>query len=407
MTIQLADIEQAAKVIEGRVVRTPALVAESLSGRCGCTVVLKCENLQYTSSFKDRGALNKLSSLTDDQRRRGVVAMSAGNHAQGVAHFATALGIPSTIVMPTNTPFVKIAKTRMLGAKVVQQGAMIDESAAVARELADQHKLTMIHPYDDPLIMAGQGTIALELLAEHPDLDMIVVPIGGGGVISGIAVAAKALKPSIEMVGVEAAAVPSMYCRLNNIAPPVWGATIAEGIAVKTPGELTVPIVKDLVDRVLLVEEPLLEQAIITLLEDQRMVVEGAGAAGLAALLRYPKGFAGKKVGLILCGGNIDSRLLSDVILRGLVRDRRLVRLRIGVPDQPGQLHAATGIIAEAGGNVVEVHHQRAFSHLSIKATSIDIIVETRNADHAAELIAKLKVRGFDVSEQNARPDSW
>lgn len=398
LPVRLADIEQAAKVLEGRVVRTPAIRAAALSDRLGCTLVLKLENQQYTSSFKDRGACVRLASLDDDAKRRGVIAMSAGNHAQGVAYHATRLGIPSTIVMPTHTPFVKVEKTRALGARVRLEGDMVDDAAVFARELAAAENLTFIHPYDDPLIIAGQGTVALELLADYPDLDVLVVPIGGGGLISGVAIAAKALKPSIEIVGVQTTACPAMYAAVRDLPKVQGGSSIADGIAVKTPGELTIPIVRALVDDILLVEEPALEQAVLHLLELEKTVAEGAGAAGLAALLSYPKRFAGKRVGLIVCGGNIDSRLLSEVILRGLVRDRRLVRLRIGIPDLPGHLSKVTEVIARAGGNVVDVIHQRSFTALSVKATEVEFTIETRNGDHATEIATHLKVAGFAVT---------
>ncbi|WGF86839.1 threonine ammonia-lyase [Marinivivus vitaminiproducens] len=398
LPVGFADIERAAGIVEGRVVRTPSGRAAALSDRLGCNLVLKLENQQYTSSFKDRGACVRLASLDDDAKRRGVIAMSAGNHAQGVAYHATRLGIPSTIVMPTHTPFVKVEKTRALGARVRLEGDMVDDAAVFARELGAAENLTFIHPYDDPLIIAGQGTVALEMLADHPDLDVLVVPIGGGGLISGIAIAAKAIKPGIEVVGVQTAACPAMYAAVQGLPKVQGGSSIADGIAVKTPGELTIPIVRSLVDGILLVEEPALEQAVLLLLELEKTVAEGAGAAGLAALLSYPKRFAGKTVGMVVCGGNIDSRLLSEVILRGLVRDRRLVRLRIGIPDLPGNLAKVAEVIARAGGNVVDVIHQRSFTALSVKATEVEFTIETRNGDHATEIATHLKVAGFAVT---------
>jgi threonine dehydratase len=323
--------------------------------------------------------------------------MSAGNHAQGVAYHARRLGIAATIVMPRFTPFVKVENTRRLGARVLQEGDGIEEAAAFARELQASEGLTFIHPYDDPHIIAGQGTIALEMLADDPALEAVVVPIGGGGMIAGIATAAKALRHALEVLGVEAALYPSMYRALEGLPPEIGGATIADGIAVKTPGTLTLPIVRELVSGILLVEEPALESSILMLLEIEKTVAEGAGAAGLAAVTAYPDRFAGRRVGIVLGGGNIDSRLLSAVILRGLVRSRRLIRIRVGVPDSPGSLARITAIIAEEGGNVVEVFHQRAFSHLSVRHTDLDIVIETRNEEHAALITTRLRAVGFDV----------
>jgi threonine dehydratase len=401
MTVTLAEIEAAAEVLQGHVVRTPCLRSARLSEVLNAEVTLKLETLQHSSSFKDRGALVKLASLSDAERRRGVIAMSAGNHAQGVAYHATRLGIPATIVMPKLTPFVKVEKTAQFGAKVLLEGDSVDEAADYAQKLAAERDLTFIHPYDDPAIIAGQGTIGLEMLADVPDLEVLVVPIGGGGLISGVATAAKALKPDIEIIGVQAAACPSMYRRRAGLPEAPLRPTIAEGIAVKRPGKLTLPIVKALVGDILLVEEDAIEAAILCLLEVEKLVVEGAGAAGLAAVTSEPARFAGRRIGLILCGGNIDLRLLSVVILRGLVHSRRLISIQVDMPDAPGNLAKVAALIGEAGGNILEVEHQRAFSPLSIKSTGVDFIIETRNAEHANEVVTTLRAAGFHVHIQD------
>jgi threonine dehydratase len=397
IAVGFADIEAAAATLAGQVVRTPCLRSERLSELLGCDITLKFETFQHSSSFKDRGALVKLASLSDEERARGVIAMSAGNHAQGVAYHATRLGIPATIVMPKLTPFVKVEKTTQFGAQVLLEGDSVDEAADYAHRLAAERNLTFIHPYDDPLIIAGQGTIGLEILTDAPDLEALVVPIGGGGLISGVAIAAKALKPEVEIVGVEAAACPSMYRRRAGLPEAPLRPTIAEGIAVKTPGELTLPIVRELVGDILLVEEDAIEDAILTLLEVEKVVVEGAGAIGLAALTAYRERFVGRRVGLVLCGGNIDLRLLSVVILRGLVHSKRVISIRVGMPDAPGNLARAAALIGEAGGNILEVAHQRAFSPLSAKSSEVNFIVETQNAAHASEVVTALRAAGFEV----------
>jgi threonine dehydratase len=397
IAVGFADIEAAAATLAGQVVRTPCLRSERLSELLGCDITLKFETFQHSSSFKDRGALVKLASLSDEERARGVIAMSAGNHAQGVAYHATRLGIPATIVMPKLTPFVKVEKTTQFGARVLLEGDSVDEAADYAHRLAAERNLTFIHPYDDPLIIAGQGTIGLEILTDAPDLEALVVPIGGGGLISGVAIAAKALKPEVEIVGVEAAACPSMYRRRAGLPEAPLRPTIAEGIAVKTPGELTLPIVRELVGDILLVEEDAIEDAILTLLEVEKVVVEGAGAIGLAALTAYRERFVGRRVGLVLCGGNIDLRLLSVVILRGLVHSKRVISIRVGMPDAPGNLARAAALIGEAGGNILEVAHQRAFSPLSAKSSEVNFIVETQNAAHASEVVTALRAAGFEV----------
>jgi len=397
MVVSLADVQAAADQLRGQVVLTPCLPSQRLSEILGCRITLKFETFQRCSSFKDRGAYVKLASLSDDEKARGVIAMSAGNHAQGVACHASRLGIPATIVMPRLTPFVKVEMTAQFGAKVMLEGDSVDDASVFARRIAAERDLTFVHPYDDPLIIAGQGTVGLEMLSADPDLDVLVVPIGGGGLIAGMATAAKAIKPEIELIGVQAAACPSMYRKRAGLPAAPTRPTIAEGIAVKSPGELTFPIVQALVQDILLVEEDVLEQAVLTLLEVEKTVVEGAGAAGLAAVMSYRERFAGRRVGLVLCGGNIDLRLLSIVILRGLARSKRLIWLRVGMPDAPGNLARAAALIGEAGGNIVEVEHQRAFSPLSVKSSEVNFIVETRNASHATELVTALRAAGFDV----------
>ncbi len=395
MTVTLAAIEAAAERLRGQIVATPFLHSLTLSEMTGAEVWLKFENLQYTAAFKERGAYNKLVQLPVEARARGVVAMSAGNHAQAVAHHGRRLGIPATIVMPTTTPFTKIEGTRRLGARVVLAGDGVDEAAAHAQALVTAEGLTLIHPFDDAQIIAGQGTVALEMLAARPDLEVLLVPIGGGGLIAGMAIAAKGLAPAIEIVGVEAALYPSVACLLAGRTPAPGGATIAEGIAVKQPGRLTLPVIRALVSEVMLVEEAAIEAAVLAFLEIEKTVVEGAGAVGLAALLAEPQRFRGRRVGLVLSGGNIDSRLLSACILRGLVRTERLVRLRVAVPDTPGSLARITAVIAQAGGNVIDVEHQRAFSRSSVKQADVDFTIETRNAEHVEQVIGALSEAGF------------
>jgi threonine dehydratase len=397
MVVSLADVQAAAVQLQGQAVLTPCLTSQHLSELFGCQITLKFENFQRCSSFKDRGAYVKLASLGEEERARGVIAMSAGNHAQGVASHAARLGIPATIVMPRLTPFVKVERTARFGARVVLEGDSVEDASVFARQIAAEQNLTFVHPYDDPLIIAGQGTLALEMLAAAPDLDVLVVPIGGGGLIAGVATAAKGINPAIEIVGVQAAACPSAYRKRAGLPAAPSRPTIAEGIAVKAPGELTFPIIEALVGDILLVEEEALEQAILTLLEVEKTVVEGAGAAGLAAVASYRERFAGRRVGLVLCGGNIDLRLLSVVVQRGLARSRRLIWLRVGMADAPGNLARAAALIGEAGGNIVEVDHQRLFSPLSVKSSEVNFIIETRNGAHATELITALRAAGFDV----------
>lgn len=403
MTVSLEDIKDASKVIEGQVLRTPSIQAARLSEDLGFDLVLKLENLQTTGSFKERGAVNKLSSLTDEQRKTGVIAMSAGNHAQGVAYHAMRMGIPATIVMPDFAPITKVERTRSFGAHVVLTGDTLDASAVAAREIAKEKNLTFVHPYDDELIVAGQGTIGMEMLEDHPDLEVIVVPIGGGGIISGIASAVKAIKPDIKVYGVETEFYPSMYQALHNLTPNSGGQTLADGIAVKNPGQITRAIIKELVEEIILVDETAIETAIAALAEKQKLVAEGAGAAGLAALLAHPQRFKGKKVGTVICGGNIDVRILAGVLTRGLVRDGRMVRLRIDISDRPGVLGKLADIIGRSGGNIIEVFHQRLFQDVPVRNAEIDIIIETRNADHVKEIVDGLQAQGFRTRVLSSR----
>ena len=396
MAVSIAEIRDAAGAIAGRVKRTPSVDAPRLAELVGAErIVLKLENQQYTGSFKDRGALVKLLSLTPEERKSGVAAMSAGNHAQGVAYHAKRLGIPATIVMPEGTPFTKIERTRHLGARVLVEGDGFDSAGAFAREMSAREGLVFVHPYDDDRIIAGQGTIGLEMLADDPDLDCLIVPIGGGGLIAGIATAAKALKPGINILGVEAKLYPSMYNAVRGLDPASGGSTIAEGIAVKRPGERTKPIIEALVSDILLVGEDTLERAVMQLIELQKVVSEGAGAAGLAAMLAYRERIAGKRVGTVIAGGNIDSRMLAHILLRGLVRDGRMVRLRIEITDQPGALARLAGVIGKAGGNIIEIYHQRMFHDVPVKKADIDAVVETRNAEHVREIVQGLNAIGF------------
>jgi threonine dehydratase len=397
LPVSLADVRAAAERIKGAVVHTPCLRSETLSRIAKADVWVKFENLQFTASFKERGALNTLLQLSDEERRRGVIAMSAGNHAQGVAYHAGRLGIPATIVMPSFTPNTKVKHTRDHGARVVLKGDTLSEAAAEAHRLADAEKLVFVHPYDDPRIIAGQGTIALEMMEDAPEIDTLVVPVGGGGMLAGCAVAARGLKPDVKMIGVESAGYSAMRQLLAGEAVTVGGDTIAEGIAVRDIGQAPLAIARALVDRVLAVDEVSIERAIALFLEVEKTVAEGAGAAGLAALLAHPEVFKSRKVGLILCGGNIDTRLLASVLLRGLVRDGRIVRLRLMIPDLPGQLARVARLIGGAGGNIVEVQHQRLFGSVVAKATELDVTVESRDRDHARELVAALQAEGFKV----------
>ena len=391
----LSDIQAAHKILAGHVVNTPCLHSRTLSEITGAEVYLKFENHQFTASFKERGALNRLASLTAAQAQAGVIAASAGNHAQGVSHHARRLGIPSVIVMPRFTPNVKVDMTRRNGAEVVLFGDNFDEAKAHAFELARERGLTFVHPYDDEKVIAGQGTIALEMLEAHPQLDMLCIAVGGGGLISGMAVAAKAIKPSIEVMGVETTRFPSMYAAIKGV-PAVFGpSTIAEGIAVREPGVLTQAIVKKLVSDIVLVDEGEIEEAIVMLLEIEKTVVEGAGAVSLAAMIKHREHFAGKHVGLVLCGGNIDPLMLAEIIQRGMVRSGRLARIKVELRDLPGALSKITGVIADANANIEEVHHQRAFTNLPVQTAEVEFVLKTRNYAHVQEIVTKLSEVGF------------
>jgi threonine dehydratase len=397
LPVKLVDIERAALTIAGSVIVTPCNESRTLGEICGCNIWLKFENLQFTSTFKERGALNRLNALSAEERRRGVIAMSAGNHAQGVAYHALRLGLPATIVMPVGTPMVKVENTRRHGATVVQPGDSLEEANAFANEHGRATGMTVIHPYDDPLVIAGQGTIGLEMLKAVPALDTLVVPIGGGGLISGVAVAAKALKPDIRIIGVQAALYPSMYNTIKGEHLPMRGDTLAEGIAVKVPGKITTEIVRNLVDDIVLVSEAELECAVALLINIEKTVAEGAGAAGLAAVYANRDLFAGCNVGLVLTGGNIDTRLIASVLTRELAREGRLTQLSLDIVDRPGQLAAVAALLAEAGANIIEVSHQRTFSDLPAKATLLQLVIETRDRSHLDDVMTKLNAAGLDA----------
>ena len=395
MTVTLADIQAARKVIAGQVLRTPMLPAPKLSELTGATVFIKYENLQVTNSFKERGALNRLVALTKDERTRGVIAMSAGNHAQAVAYHAARLSIPATIVMPVTTPFVKVAATRAHGAEVVLEGETLAESQVRTEQIIRERGLILVHPYDDERIIAGQGTIALEMLEDEPSLDCLVIPIGGGGLISGNAIAAKAIKPGIEIVGVQAALYPSFWNELRNEQRPIGGPTLAEGIAVKNAGKLTVPIVRQNVSEIILADESHLERAVNAYLTLQKTMAEGAGAAGLAAMLAAPERFAGKRVGLILCGGNIDPRILASIMVRELEREEHIVSFRLTIPDRPGVLGQIATRLGTLGANILEVDHKRLFLDVPAKGARLDVTVETRDRAHAEAIFVALKDDGY------------
>ena len=398
--LTLQDIRAAAARLQGQVLDTPCVESRTLSHLTGCQVFLKFENLQFAASFKERGACNKLVQLSPEEKARGVVAMSAGNHAQGVAYHAQRLGLRALIVMPRFTPGVKVARTRGFGAEVVLHGDTLEEAHRHALALAQSERLTFVHPYDDEAIIAGQGTVALEMLQAVPQLDTLVVAVGGGGLIGGIALAAKALKPTIRVVGVQTLRFPSMYNAVRHASLPQGGATIAEGIAVGQPGRITQQLVERFVDELLLVDEGDIEQALLMLLEIEKTVVEGAGAAPLAALLKEPAHFAGRNVGLVLGGGNIDPMLLASIIQRGMVRAGRLARLRVSARDVPGSLARITAIVSDAGGNIDEVHHQRAFTLLAAQNVEIELVLQTRGRDHLQAVLQALRGAGFEAEEQ-------
>jgi threonine dehydratase len=388
--ITLADVEAAAKRLSGKVLRTPALPCHAISAVTGAEVVLKLENLQVTGAFKERGAANRLALLSADERARGVIAMSAGNHAQAVARHAKLLGVPATIVMPKFTPSTKITRTAAWGAEVVLHGDTLAEAASHALRLAERHQFVFVHPYDDPAVIAGQGTLALEMLEDVPDLDALVIPVGGGGLLAGCLVAAMALKPGIAVYGVEVEAYAAMAQRLCGRAVSVGGATIAEGIAVRDIGEVPFELVRRRVTEVLVVPERALEEAVGLLVEGAKTVAEGAGAAGIAALLTYPERFRGKKAGVPITGGNIDARILSDVLLRTLLRDGRLLRLHLQIPDRPGVLADIAGKIGDTGGNIIEVSHQRLYAASSVQAAELEVMVEARDPGHAMAITEAL-----------------
>jgi threonine dehydratase len=397
--LDLADIQRAAARLQGHLLHTPCVASRTLSDLTGAQVFLKFENLQFTASFKERGACNKLAQLTAQERARGVIAMSAGNHAQGVAYHAQRLGVRAVIVMPLFTPGIKIERTRSFGAEVVLHGNSLDEARTHAEQLAQQQGLVFVHPYDDPDIVAGQGTVALEMLADVPGLDTLVVAVGGGGLIAGMATAARALQPGIEIIGVQTSRFPAMVNAIKGTRHPQGSSSIAEGIAVGTPGKLPQDIIRQQVGDLLLVDEGDIEQAIVMLLEVEKTLVEGAGAAGLAALLKYPARFRGKRVGLVLCGGNIDPLLLAAIIERGMVRAGRLARLRVSARDVPGSLAAITATVAQAGANINEVHHQRAFTTLAAQNVEIELVIQTRGPQHISDVLAALQAAGLTAHQ--------
>ncbi len=395
MTLTFSDIKAAAERLKGHIVRTPCTFSQRLSAQYRTRLWIKAENQQFTSAFKERGALNKLLSLGEDERRRGVFAASAGNHGQGLAYHARRLGVPATIVMPVGTPFVKIQKTQGFGARVVMEGSNYDESSAAAQALCAEEGGVYVHPFNDPVVAAGQGTMAIEMLEDVPELDTLVVPIGGGGQIAGVAVAARALKPSIRIIGVEAAMYASFTARRHGLPAPDGGSTIAEGIAVKEVGDISFAIADPLVDEVLVIDEADFERAIAAYANIEKTVAEGAGAAGLAAVMRYPQRFEDRNVGLILCGGNIDLRLLASVLQRELVREKRLVTYRILGDDRPGMLSRMADVIADKGGNIVDVAHNRLVLDVPAKGAEFDIMVETQGAAHAFEISEALRSTGY------------
>ncbi len=402
LPVSIDDVRAAHDRIRASIVRTPTLISRTLSQMTGATVYLKFENLQFTAAYKERGALNTLLQLSPEACAKGVIAASAGNHAQGLAYHANRLGIPATIVMPTNTPTVKVTQTEGHGAKVVLHGDTFDAAYAHARVLEGECGFTFVHPFDDPRVIAGQGTTAIEMLQDVPDIDLMVVPIGGGGLISGVATVTRAAAQEgghpIEVVGVEAELFPSMYNRINGTTMPCAGDTLAEGIAVKEPGGITSKMVAELVDDIVLVSERSLEMAVSLLLQIEKTVVEGAGAAGLAALLQHPERFKGRTVGIVLCGGNIDTRLLANVLLRDLARSGRLARLRIRLQDQPGALYNVARIFDQERVNIIEVYHQRVFTTLPAKGLITDIECEARDRAHLDRLVAALKAAGYETS---------
>jgi threonine dehydratase len=397
LPVTYSDVVRAAAAIRGAVIETRFEQSRTLSKLLDAEIWLKFENLQFTASYKERGALNKLLSLTDKERASGVIAMSAGNHAQGVAYHAHRLGIPATIVMPSWTPTIKVENTRSHGATVILEGQALEDASQFAVRYGAEHGLTFVHPFNDPVVIAGQGTVALEMLNTAPDLDTLIVPVGGGGLISGVAVAAKAINPKIRVIGVEAQLYPSMLNAVKKSSLPVGGDTLAEGIAVTTPGDRTKTIIEALVDDIVLVSEADIERAVALLINIEKTVVEGAGAAGLAALIAAKRLYKDRKIGLVLCGGNIDTRLLASVLTREMAREGRLSRLAIDLPDRPGQLARVSGLIGGAGANILEVYHQRIFTDVPAKGTELNLVIETRDRAHLEQVVSGLKAGGYAV----------
>jgi threonine dehydratase len=397
--LTIDDVRAAARRIEGAVERTPTSHSKTLSRITGAEIWLKFENQQFTAAYKERGALNALLLMDETQRKRGVIAASAGNHSQGLSYHGTRLGVPVTIVMPKTTPMVKVMQTEQVGGKVMLEGETYDDAYAIARSMEKQLGLTFVHPFDDPVVAAGQGTVGLEMLEDAPELETLVVPIGGGGLISGMATVAKTLNPKIEVIGVQAQLYPSMYDKIKGAHLPCGGDTLAEGIAVKEPGEFTSRIIERLIDDIVLVSEADLETAVSLLLQIEKTIVEGAGAAGLAAVMAHKERFQGKKVGLVLCGGNIDTRLLANVLLRDLAREGRLARLRITLQDRPGALYKVMHEFDAHSVNILEIYHQRIFTDLPAKGLVTDIECEARDRQQLEKLIAALRAKGYSVSQ--------
>jgi threonine dehydratase len=396
-SVTIDDIREAAKRLQGEVSETPCLPSRTLSAICGCEVFLKFENLQFTASFKERGALNKMAQLTPEERARGVLAVSAGNHAQAVAYHAERMGIAATIVMPRFASSVKVENTRGFGAEVVLEGDTFEDARVIGLRLAAERGHTLVHPYDDPAVIAGQGTIGLEMLAQQPQIDTLVVAIGGGGLIAGIATAARAVRPGIRIIGVQTERFPAAWNAKHGQNRESRQATIADGIGVKHPGALTLPVIRELVDDVVLVSEDDIEQAILMLLEIEKTVVEGAGAVGLAAVMKDKPRYAGRKVGLVLCGGNIEPLVLAEIIERGMVKSGRLARLRVNVRDVPGALADVAALLARLGANIDEVQHQRAFTSLSVERVQIEVVVQTRGAEHIERILAAMREQGYEA----------
>jgi threonine dehydratase len=406
MHVLAQDIRDAAILLAGNVIRTPMVKSPLLSRQLGCEVFVKLECQQYTSSFKARGAYVAMLDLDDTQRKKGVIAMSAGNHAQAVAYHAERMGIPAVIVMPSQTPFAKVTRTRSYGAEVVLEGRNLNECENTVQKLIEERGLTLIHPYDNKKVMQGQGTVGLEMLEDEPDLDMLVVPIGGGGLMGGISTIARDMRPDIKIYGVQTEAYPSMKLAVAGQEIVCGGETLAEGIAVKKPGGVTLPAIEKNVDDILLVNEQQLEWAVGALIEQQRVVSEGAGAAGIAALYAYPEIFAGKKIGVVICGGNIDPRLLASILNRNMASDGRVARLRIDISDEPGMLAAITTSIGRCGGNIIEIYHQRLFFDVPAKLAKIDAVIETRGTDHVKEIIDDLRKANFTVRQLDEADNS-